>query len=143
MSVDTLLAQLDRVHGKAPRWRSVCPAHESKHGTRSLSIYEPDPGRILLKCHTGCDVGAIVAKLGMELSDLFPPRVDDDKRKPRIKKPWPVSHVVNALRGELYVGAVILADVAAGKPHDAIDRGRAGLAIKRIGHFLDELEHAH
>jgi hypothetical protein len=38
----------------------------------SLTVAEGDDGRILLRCHAGCETGAILAELGLELRDLFP-----------------------------------------------------------------------
>jgi len=143
MSADALLAKLDGVLGKGPRWRAICPAHPSKRQTRSLSVYEPDPGRVLIHCHAGCDVESIVAAVGMDLSDLFPTREDDDHRKPRINKPWRVSDVVAALRRELSVMFVVASDVATGVPIGDDERQRAGLAMERIAALLDELDHAH
>ena len=85
----------------------------------------------------------ITQAIGLELSDLFPPRVDDDKRKPRERKPWRASEVLDALRFELQVAWVILADVAAGMPIDKLDRERAGIARDRIAGLIRDLTHAH
>ena len=52
--------------------RAVCPAHESRNRTRSLSISEGEAGRVLLKCFAGCPFEAIVAALGMDSADLGP-----------------------------------------------------------------------
>jgi hypothetical protein len=142
MTAEALISKLDGVQGRGPRWRAICPAHASKHKTRSLSLLEEADGRLLLHCHAGCDVGAIVGALGLDLADLFPPRGDDDKRPPRVRKPWRAADVIAALRGELLVAWVILGDVAAGKAIPEADRLRAAEAVQRIGHFMDELEHA-
>lgn len=142
MSVESLLSKLDGVQGHGPRWRAICPAHESRHGTRSLSIYEPEPGRILLRCHAGCDVASIVGAVRLDLADLFPPRVDDDKRAPHIRKPWRARDVVAALKHELGVAWIVLADVASGRELGEADRERAGVARERIAALMLELEHA-
>ena len=47
-----------------------CPAHEDR--TASLSINTGDDGRVLLKCHAGCDVDAILHAAHLERRDLFP-----------------------------------------------------------------------
>ncbi|MGC4114488.1 MAG: toprim domain-containing protein [Myxococcales bacterium] len=49
-----------------------CPAHED--GQASLSVCEGEDGRVLIKCHAGCDVRAVCAALGLEMRDLFPLR---------------------------------------------------------------------
>jgi putative DNA primase/helicase len=46
-----------------------CPAHEDNYP--SLSIREGRDGRVLLRCHAGCKLGAIVASIGLEVKDLF------------------------------------------------------------------------
>ena len=48
------------------RWRgssgtAKCPAHEDK--TPSLSVSEGQNGKLLVKCHTGCDQGVVWAGL--------------------------------------------------------------------------------
>lgn|GEM_PF-693513 len=142
-AADTLLSKLDGVQGRGPRWRAICPAHESMHRTRTLSIFETDDGRVLLRCHAGCDVEAIVHAVGLDLADLFLPRVDDDQRGPRVRKPWSARHVIESLRAELGVAAVIVADVANARPHSEKDRDRARVALERIAHAIEELSHAH
>ena len=75
--IDRLLSRLDRVKATGPgRWSASCPGPLHKHGDRSpsLSIATGDDDRVLLKCFSGCDVSAIVSAVGLELSDLFPPR---------------------------------------------------------------------
>ena len=54
-----------------------CPAHEDNRA--SLSVSEGDDGKALVRCFAGCEPGDIVAALGLELSDLFPPK--EPKRK--------------------------------------------------------------
>ena len=142
MTADAILSKLRGVQGRGPRWRAICPAHQSKHGTRTLAIFEADDGRVLIKCHAGCDVGEIVGAVGMDLSDLFPPRVSDDQRKPRIRKPWAARDVVAGLQAEAMVGALLLFDIGAGKVLTASDKARAKLAAERMGALIRELTEA-
>lgn len=52
-----------------------CPAHDDAHP--SLSIGEGDDGRLLLRCHAGCDWRAVVTALSCRPAYLFqPPPVD-------------------------------------------------------------------
>ncbi len=65
---------LSRVQDAKPSsrgWIVRCPAHDDR--TPSLSIAQGDDGRVLLKCHAGCTHQAIVAALGIEERELFPP----------------------------------------------------------------------
>jgi hypothetical protein len=68
-AVTKLLAKFSSVKKTSSGWTVRCPAHED--GTASLSISEGRDGRVLLKCHAGCDHKKIVAALGLEERDLF------------------------------------------------------------------------
>ena len=47
-----------------------CPSHDDK--TPSLSLSEdPATGKVLLFCHAGCSVDAVLAAIGMETRELF------------------------------------------------------------------------
>lgn len=60
-------------------WLARCPAHEDERA--SLSIGEGEDGRVLLKCFAGCELDAILGKLGIAARDLFPPREATAKPK--------------------------------------------------------------
>jgi DNA primase len=64
-----LLSKLGSVKKTKSGWSARCPAHEDRQA--SLSIAEGDGGRVLLKCHAGCDHKKIVAALGLVERDLF------------------------------------------------------------------------
>lgn len=140
MTADKLMSRLDGVQGRGPRWRAICPAHESRHRTRTLAVFEADDGRVLVKCHAGCDVSSIVGALGLDLADLFPPKPVD--HAPRVRKPWAARDVVAALRAETMVGWVLLTDIANGKVLTKGDRERAKVAAERAAHLMRELEGA-
>jgi hypothetical protein len=42
-------------------WTARCPAHEDR--TPSLSIRDSDDGKVLVRCHAGCDQGRVIAAL--------------------------------------------------------------------------------
>lgn len=74
---DLILSRLNRIKSTGPnRWSACCPGPLHNRGDKnpSLSIAVGADDRVLLKCFAGCDVAAIVAALGLELADLFPPR---------------------------------------------------------------------
>ncbi|MCS7277004.1 MAG: AAA family ATPase [Dehalococcoidia bacterium] len=52
-------------------WAALCPAHDDQH--RSLSLSEGEDGRVLIRCHAGCDTEAVLERLGLSWADLFPP----------------------------------------------------------------------
>lgn len=56
------------------RWEAFCPVHE-KDGAghrRSLSVARGDDGRVLMNCHAGCTVKAILQAIDLTERDLFP-----------------------------------------------------------------------
>jgi hypothetical protein len=77
--LELLLSKLFGTRKSGSGWSARCPAHDDRHA--SLSVSTGDDGRVLLRCHAGCDTSAIVAALGLGLADLFPPRDDATKRK--------------------------------------------------------------
>ena len=69
MTLTDILQRLDGVHGSGTQYVARCPVHgDSKP---SLSIGQGQDGRILLKCHAGCDTADILDALGLKASDLF------------------------------------------------------------------------
>lgn len=139
MTADTLISRLDRPKkiGR-DRWLALCPAHDDRRP--SLSVRELDDGRTLIHCFGGCDIESVLGAVGLDFADLFPDKPIGHAA--RVKKPYSVRDVVHALRLELTVAFVVLADVAADRPLDAQARERAATAAKRIIHFLGELDHA-
>lgn len=69
MTVEEVLARLHRVKRAGPGWQAACPAHEDH--SPSLSIGVGEDGRVLLHCHAGCKVDAILSELGLGAADLF------------------------------------------------------------------------
>jgi hypothetical protein len=88
-------------------------------------------------------VADIVSAVGLDLGDLFPPRpTSDEYRATRIRRPWRASDVLDALRIELMVVWVVLADLSSGKEITDGDRARAGVARQRVAALIFELCHA-
>lgn len=83
MTAGELAQRLEgRKSGKG--WIARCPAHDDKHA--SLSISPGDDGRVLVKCHTGCEFSDVVRAANLEPKDLMP-EADPypiTKPKPRI-----------------------------------------------------------
>jgi putative DNA primase/helicase len=71
-SIESILGSLNHVKRSGKRWTALCPAHDDRRN--SLSISEGDDQRILLHCHAGCPIEAIVQALGIGMRDLFPTR---------------------------------------------------------------------
>jgi hypothetical protein len=70
-NLDSVLSRFKSVRRVKGGWQACCPAHDDRHASLSISV--GDDGRVLLHCHAGCDTSAVLAAVGMQLADLFPP----------------------------------------------------------------------
>jgi hypothetical protein len=68
-AVALVLSKLKNVMSDSNGWSALCPAHEEKRN--SLSITHGDDGKAILNCHAGCEVKDIVAAIGLQMRDLF------------------------------------------------------------------------
>jgi hypothetical protein len=140
MSADVLLERLAGVRRSGDgKWRARCPVHGSRSGT--LAIRQELDGRVLVHCHALCATEDILSRVGLDWGDLFPAKAIDYHIAP-VKKPWHVGDVVRALKFELDVAWIVVADLSKGKRIDETDRQRASVACERILRFMLELEHA-
>lgn len=70
-TAEPLLSRLDRVKKSGDGWMARCPAHDDR--TASLSVTEA-PDKVLVHCFGGCRTEDVLAAVGLEFKDLFPPR---------------------------------------------------------------------
>jgi RecA-family ATPase len=59
-------------------WVARCPAHPDRQQSLGIDVNE---GKVLLRCHAGCDVASIVSAMGLRMTDLFPP--ESAQERPR------------------------------------------------------------
>jgi hypothetical protein len=59
-------------HGQPHDFRARCPGHDGDN-REALHVSEGSDRRALVWCFAGCSADAVVAALGLELRDLFPP----------------------------------------------------------------------
>lgn len=59
-----------------------CPAHDDGRASLTADYQSGDPGRVLLRCHAGCEYTAVVAALGLREADLFDGPSPDRARRP-------------------------------------------------------------
>lgn len=71
--IDRAIARLEGVRASGKGYIARCPAHDDH--SPSLSIREGDDGRVLLHCFAGCSFRQIIAAMGLDVSDMFPPRL--------------------------------------------------------------------
>jgi len=65
-----ILERLDNVKQHGDYYTARCPAHDDHNN--SLSVREGDDGRVLAKCHAGCEFADIAAALGLKERDFYP-----------------------------------------------------------------------
>lgn len=72
MTTEDFLALLRNVRRSGDGHVACCPAHEDKH--QSLSVATGTDGRVLVRCHAGCETEDVVGAIGLTLADLMPER---------------------------------------------------------------------
>lgn len=123
-----VLERLDGVRRAGDgRWRARCPSHGSRGG--SLAIAESD-GRALLFCHAGCEVDAVLATIGLELSDLYDRPLGHSRE--RVRRAWNASDVLSLVLEESTIVAVIAADVLDRRTIAEADWQRLAQASQRL-----------
>ncbi len=137
--IDTLLSRLQKVKrtGK-DRWIACCPAHDDR--SPSLSVMD-DNGKILIHCFGGCEVGDILAALGMEFTDLFPPRDEDatHARDPVVYvggSRFTAADALRCLSNEAGMAVLMACDMAEGKVLSPAERDRLVKASSRMAAAL-------
>lgn len=130
MSVETILQRLDKVRKTGPdKWQACCPAHDDSGP--SLAIKETDDGRVLLHCFAGCGAAEVLDALGLEFSELFPPRIDG-QILPKVHKPWNASDVLSALAFEILVAVQFANKLINGDAITEEERSRLVLCASRL-----------
>jgi hypothetical protein len=141
MSVCLLLDKLDCVRVTGPgRWIARCPAHEDRHA--SLSVRELDDGRVLVHDFAGCSVHEIVSAVGIELTDLFPPRVPGRDAFKRERRPFPAADVLRCVAFEALVVAIAAGRLGNGHALTDEDKERLLVAASRLQAAVTESGHA-
>ena len=81
--VTNVLNRLHKVRSAGDGWSAACPCRADDHNP-SISVGEGADGRALIHCHRGdgCDTDAICQALGVEVTDLFPPKEETPAPRP-------------------------------------------------------------
>ncbi len=77
MPVDLVLDRLEGVKERDKGYQALCPAHEDREP--SLSVSEGEEGKAILNCFAGCEAEEIVASIGLKMKDLFVRRNGHEK----------------------------------------------------------------
>ena len=137
MSAGTLLERLDKVRVRGPgQWSACCPAHDDRGP--SLTIKETSDSRLLLHCFAGCSVDEVVGAVGLDLSDLFPPRESHGAPLQR-RRLLTAAQAMEMLRDEAQLIALCGANIGHGVDIADADRARCLVAAGRVAFLLDEV----
>ena len=129
MIADRILNCLTKVKQTGTgRWIACCPAHDDKNP--SLALREVGD-RLLIHCFAGCPAYEIISALGLELSDLFPEKIDVSGGKP-LSKPFPAADILHCLNGEVIFLIVCAEALAKGKKLEKLDKERLYLSATRF-----------
>lgn len=128
-TVDKLLSRLQRVKRVGPgRWIASSPTREDRHP--SLSIRELDDGRVLLHDFGGDDAASVMCAVGLDVTDLFPPKNCGPSGP--VRRPFNASDVLALMAYEASVAAVVCSDVLQGRVVSESDFGRLFTAAQRL-----------
>lgn len=124
---------LEALDGRAFRkgrdsWNCVCPAHDDR--SPSLSVREAGDGRVLLHCFAGCHADAVVAALGLALSDLFPYDKDFGPARNAIQAEVRASQMSE----DAWFVQCVKADIEAGKAIPEADKEKYRAILRRATH---------
>ena len=134
MIADALLSRLKKVKGRAGSWVACCPAHDDR--SPSLSIRE-DGDRVLVHCHAGCDVSAVLGAVGLDMTDLFPPRPEPSQQPRHQRVRLFASDVLRVLHTEAAVVMVAAYNVRNGIKLTEEDMERLAVAWRRIDEGME------
>jgi hypothetical protein len=135
--IDIILPLLSKVRQRQPgQFSALCPAHEDSQP--SLSVRETPGGAVLLHCFGGCTVSDVVASLGLEMSDLFPPRESSGREPKRTPRLLTAGQALELLDTEANLVAVTAASVFHGTQLDQVDLDRVLVAAGRVAWLLEE-----
>ena len=138
MIAEDFVARLERVRKSGPRsWSAKCPAHDDKGP--SLKVTDAD-GKILIHCFAGCSPADVVAAVGVELHQLFPPR--DKHEAVRYRRERFAKGTLQEMHHELIIALIVLGDVVAKRELSVADRNMARKAKDTIGRLSKEVSGA-
>ncbi len=119
--------------------RTTCPCCGGR-STSALSAKRGANGGVLIKCFKSeCDIELIARALGLEMTDLFPPRLDGyATARPRRIGLLPIVQALDLIASEAWLIAVAGENLAAGHSLAEADLIRLRAASARIQRILKE-----
>lgn len=135
--IDRVLGSLDKIQKRQDgQWSARCPSHQDNGP--SLSIRENPDGAVLIHCFGGCTVTDVVAAMGMELADLFPPQEKSGREPQRRPRPLSASQALELLDSESQLVVTAAVNVAHGVTLTPADRQRLLKAAARVSWLFEQ-----
>jgi hypothetical protein len=140
--IDNILSHLEKVRQRqSGQWSARCPAH-SDEGP-SLTVREGTDGAVLIHCFAGCSVRDVVAGIGLELHDLFPPREPSTGAPRRLARLLSATQALELLAEESLLVAIAAGNVGHGITLGSHDTDRVIKAAGRINWIRHEATGGH
>jgi hypothetical protein len=121
--------------------RMSCPVcGGTNDGT--LSARRGDTGAVLLKCFkSDCHIAFIAQALGLDLSDLFPPKPEHGHGRPQARRRSLITanEALDLARDEIGFAAIVAANIGHGVALTVADRERCLVAAARLNYLHDEV----
>jgi len=137
--LENTLSRLEKPRQRQPgQWSARCPAHADKNP--SLSIRETPDGAVLLHCFGGCETAEIVASMGLELHELFPPRDKLTGTPKKIANLLTAGQALELLHTETTLIAIALTNFFKGTAVAETDMTRLRQAAGRIALLRDQTQ---
>lgn len=134
MSVSVILNALQKVKRTGQgRYVALCPVHDDRKP--SMAITETTEGGVLIHCFAcGANGAEVCNALGIDQSELFPPRLDNDYKNVRKKPPllFTDRQLLECIEFETLIVALCAKEIAQGKQLSQSDAKRVETAYKRI-----------
>lgn len=136
--IDNVLSRIEKARQRQPgQWSARCPAHADK--SPSLSIRENADGAVLLRCFGGCSAAEIVAAIGLDMADLFPPRDTPPDAPKRTPKLLTAGQALDLLHREANFIGVCAGNIGQGVTLTEADRHRAIVSAGRVNFLRDQV----
>lgn len=138
--IDKLLPRLRGVRRVGPgKWSAFSAARDER--SPSLHIRELDDGTLLLHDFGGSSVEENLAAVGLELTDLFPPRpAAPGQGTPPARRPYAAADLVRLCAYESTVACIVIHDML--RQREGADVDRLVEAARRLGEASEAL-HGH
>ena len=129
MGIQTVLSAVSNLREvRNGRWMACCPAHNDNRP--SLEIRELEDGRILLHCFAGCSIQEVLAAMGIDFSELFPPNTINLKHIGANK--FDAHKTIHSLSDDILVALTASRMLIRGEMLTETDINRLTLAVGRF-----------